>query len=103
MSKMAAANMWSHPQQREETKDESPSPPSSERNVRFIHMQISTPMTGNKTRAQKVKEALMIIFATSKYIKLHPKEAGVGEIITNIDDLVIERVIMIYFIDGEVP
>ena len=28
------------------------------RNVRYIHMQISTPKTGNKTRASKVKEAL---------------------------------------------
>jgi hypothetical protein len=97
---MAAANMWSHPQRREEAKDESPRLPSTERNVRFIHMQISTPMTGNKTRAQKVKEALMIIFATSKFIKLHPKEAGVGEIITNIDDLVTtEEVTEQYFFD----
>ena len=70
------------------------------RNVRFIHMQISTPKTGNKTRASKVKEALMIIFATSKYIKLHPKEKGEGEIITNIDDLVTtEEVTKQYFFD----
>jgi hypothetical protein len=30
----------------------------------------------------------MIVFATSKHIKLHPKEVGSGKIITNIDDLV---------------
>ena len=30
----------------------------------------------------------MIVFGTSKHIKLHPKESGEGEIITNIDDLV---------------
>jgi hypothetical protein len=73
------------------------------RNVKYIHMQISTPKTGNKTRASKVKEALMIIFATSKYIKLHPKEAGGGEIITNIDDLVTtEEFTDQYFFDKKI-
>ena len=73
------------------------------RNVRYIHMQISTPKTGNKTRASKVKEALMIIFATSKHIKLHPKEEGAGEIITNIDDLVTtEEVTNQYFFDKKI-
>jgi hypothetical protein len=92
--------MWSLPHRREERKEERQIPHGATRNVRFIHMQISTPMTGNKTRAQKVKEALMIIFATSKYIKLHPKETGAGEIITNIDDLVTtEEVTDQYFFD----
>ena len=73
------------------------------RNVRYIHMQISTPKTGNKTRASKVKEALMIIFATSKHIKLHPKEEGAGEIITNIDDLVTtEEFTNQYFFDKKI-
>ena len=70
------------------------------RDVRYIHMQISTPKVGNKTRASKVKEALMIIFATSKHIKLHPKEKGKGEIITQIDDLVTtEEATNQYFFD----
>lgn len=72
----------------EEKKEETTTLKDVARNVRFIHMQINTPKTGNKTRASKMKEALMIIFATSKYIKLHPKEEGMGEIINNIDDLV---------------
>jgi hypothetical protein len=93
--------MWSTPtrkeDKREKTKEEAETPT---RNVRFIHMQISTPKNANKTRAQKVKEALMIIFATSKYIKLHPKEEGRGEIINNIDDLVTtEEVTNQYFFD----
>jgi hypothetical protein len=93
--------MWSKATRNEEKKEAPMSvkdPPT--RNVRFIHMQISTPKSGNKTRAQKVKEALMIIFATSKYIKLHPKESGAGEIITNIDDLITtEEVTKQYFFD----
>ena len=45
----------------------------------------------------------MIIFATSKHIKLHPKEAGAGEIITNIDDLVTtEEVTNQYFFDKKI-
>ena len=81
--------MWSTPiRGEEERKEENNMITDVARNVRYIHMQISTPKTGNKTRASKVKEALMIIFATSKHIKLHPKEEGAGEIITNIDDLV---------------
>ena len=82
--------MWSKSTQKEESKEKRGDNKITDttRNVRFIHMQISTPKIGNKTRANKVKEALMIIFATSKYIKLHPKEAGTGEIIINIDDLV---------------
>ena len=81
--------MWSTSTRGEEEKKEEPNKITDvARNVRFIHMQISTPKTGNKTRASKVKEALMIIFATSKHIKLHPKEEGKGEILTNIDDLV---------------
>ena len=73
------------------------------RNIRYIHMQISMPKMGNKTRVSKVKEALMIIFATSKHIKLHPKEEGVGEIITNIDDLVTtEEVTNQYFFDKKI-
>ena len=81
--------MWSTPSRHEEEKKEETNTITDvARNVRYVHMQISTPKTGNKTRASKVKEALMIIFATSKHIKLHPKEAGAGEIITNIDDMV---------------
>ena len=80
--------MWSKSTQHEKRKDDRAHKiTDTTRNVRYIHMQISTPKIGNKTRASKVKEALMIIFATSNYIKLHPKEAGSGEIITNIDDL----------------
>ena len=93
--------MWSTSTRHEERKEEKVQEMTGvARNVRFIHMQISTPMSGNKTRASKVKEALMIIFATSKYIKLHPKEAGAGEIITNIDDLITtEEVTNQYFFD----
>ena len=82
--------MWSTATHHDEERKEERSNAIKEesRNVKYIHMQISTPKTGNKTRASKVKEALMIIFATSKHIKLHPKEVGEGEIITNIDDLV---------------
>jgi hypothetical protein len=72
----------------EEKKEESNVITDTARNVRYIHMQIDSPKIGNKTRAQKVKEALMIVFATSKHIKLHPKEKEKGEIISNIDDLV---------------
>ena len=80
--------MWSTPSRHEEEKKEETNTITDvARNVRYVHMQISTPKTGNKTRASKVKEALMIIFATSKHIKLHPKEAGAGEIITNIVDM----------------
>ena len=62
--------MWSASNRQEEKKEErSSSNMTDERQVKFIHMQISTPKIGNKTRANKVKEALMIIFATSKYIK----------------------------------
>ena len=72
-------------------------------NVRYIHMQISTPKSGNKTRASKVKEALMIIFATSKNIKLHPKKPGEGEILANIDDLVtMEEATNQYFFDKKI-
>jgi hypothetical protein len=93
--------MWSTSTRgEEERKEELPKITDTVRNVRFIHMQINTPRTGNKTRASKVKEALMIIFATSKHIKLHPKEKGTGEIITNIDDLVTtEEVTNQYFFD----
>ena len=88
---------------REERKEEKEHDTAGKaRNVRFIHMQISAPMNG-KTRARKVKEALMIIFATSKHIKLHPKEAGTGEIITNIDDLVTtEEFTDQYFFDKKI-
>jgi hypothetical protein len=80
--------MWSKSTRSdEEKKEETSTITDVARNVRFIHMQIDSPKTG-KTRAQKVKEALMIIFATSKHIKLHPKEEGKGEIIDNIDDMV---------------
>ena len=97
--------MWSTSTRREERKEEEKVQETTgvARNVRYIHMQISTPMSGNKTRASKVKEALMIIFATSKYIKLHPKEAGEGEIITNIDDLTTtEEVTNQYFFDKKI-
>ena len=96
--------MWSTSHQQEEKKEESNNDKKEEgRNIRYIHMQISTPKNGNKTRANKVKEALMIIFATSKYIKLHPKEIGAGEIITNIDDLVTtEEVTNQYFFDKKI-
>ena len=81
--------MWSTSNRNEESKeDTSNKMTDTVRNVRYIHMQISTPKIGNKTRASKVKEALMIVFGTSKHIKLHPKKSGEGEIITNIDDLV---------------
>ena len=64
--------MWSKSTQHEKRKDDSVNKiTDTTRNVRYIHMQISTPKIGNKTRASKVKEALMIIFATSNYIKLH--------------------------------
>ena len=96
--------MWSTATRREERKeDQRVETNGSTHNVRYIHMQISTPMNGNKTRAQKVKEALMIIFATSKHIKLHPKEEGAGEIITNIDDLITtEEVTNQYFFDKKI-
>ena len=97
--------MWSTSTRHEERKEEEKVQETTgvARNVRYIHMQISTPMSGNKTRASKVKEALMIIFATSKYIKLHPKEAGEGEIITNIDDLITtEEVTNQYFFDKKI-
>ena len=96
--------MWSASTRQEEKKEERENETMDiERNIRFIHMQISTPKNGNKTRAQKVKEALMIIFATSKYIKLHPKEARTGEILTNIDDLVTtEEVTDQYFFDKKI-
>ena len=96
--------MWSTSTRGEEEKKEEPSKITEvARNVRFIHMQISTPKTGNKTRANKVKEALMIIFATSKHIKLHPKEEGKGEILTNIDDLVTtEEYTNQYFFDKKI-
>ena len=96
--------MWSKATQNDEPKDKRTNiMTDATRNVRFIHMQISTPKTGNKTRASKVKEALMIIFAASKHIKLHPKEAGAGEIINNIDDLVTtEEVTKQYFFDKKI-
>ena len=96
--------MWSPATRHEEKKEEcSTNAKEGGRSVRFIHMQISTPKNGNKTRACKVKEALMIIFATSKHIKLHPKEIGAGEIITNIDDLVTtEEVTNQYFFDKKI-
>ena len=97
--------MWSKSTQKEESKEKRGDNKITDttRNVRFIHMQISTPKIGNKTRANKVKEALMIIFATSKYIKLHPKEEGTGEIIINIDDLVTtEEVTNQYFFDKKI-
>ena len=96
--------MWSTSSRAEEKKEESSSDINDvARNVRYIHMQISTPKNGNKTRANKVKEALMIIFATSKHIKLHPKEIGAGEIITNIDDLVTtEEATNQYFFDKKI-
>ena len=52
--------MWSEPRQREKRKEENIITDVS-RNVRFIHMQVNTPKIRNKTRASKVKEALMII------------------------------------------
>ena len=96
--------MWSTSTRSEESKEErSNTMTDVVRNVRFIHMQISTPKTGNKTRASKVKEALMIVFGTSKHIKLHPKESGEGEIITNIDDLVTtEEFTNQYFFDKKI-
>ena len=96
--------MWSTSTRGEEEKKEEPSKITEvARNVRFIHMQISTPKAGNKTRANKVKEALMIIFATSKHIKLHPKEEGKGEILTYIDDLVTtEEYTHQYFLDKKI-
>ena len=96
--------MWSTATRRKERKDDQRvETDGSAHNVRYIHMQISTPMNSNKTRAQKVKEALMIIFATSKHIKLHPKEEGAGEIITNIDDLITtEEVTNQYFFDKKI-
>ena len=96
--------MWSTATRREEGKEERVNTITDVvRNVRYIHMQISTPKLGNKTRASKVKEALMIIFATSKHIKLHPKEPGSGEIITNIDDLVTtEEFTNQYFFDKKI-
>ena len=96
--------MWStSTRKEEEKKDDINMITDVARNVRYIHMQISTPKTGNKTRASKVKEALMIIFATSKHIKLHPKEEGAGEIITNIDDLVTtEEFTNQYFFDKKI-
>ena len=94
-------NMWTAPTQREERKENNMTDVA--RNVRYIHMQINTPKIGNKTRASKVKEALMIIFATSKHIKLHPKKAGEGEIITNIDDMVTtEEFTNQYFFDKKI-
>ena len=94
-------NMWSAPKQRKERKENTMTDVT--RNVRYIHMQINTPKIGNKTRASKVKEALMIIFATSKHIKLHPKKAGEGEIITNIDDMVTtEEFTNQYFFDKKI-
>ena len=93
--------MWTAPTQREERKENTMTDVA--RNVRYIHMQINTPKIGNKTRASKVKEALMIIFATSKHIKLHPKKAGEGEIITNIDDMVTtEEFTNQYFFDKKI-
>ena len=96
--------MWSTSTRGEEEKKEDVNMITDvARNVRYIHIQISTPKTGNKTRASKVKEALMIIFATSKHIKLHPKEEGAGEIITNIDDLVTtEEFTNQYFFDKKI-
>ena len=97
--------MWSPSTRREEGKEDRDNNKITDvaRNVRYIHMQISTPKLGNKTRASKVKEALMIIFATSKHIKLHPKEEGTGEIITNIDDLVTtEEFTDQYFFDKKI-
>ena len=97
--------MWSTATHHDEERKEERSNAIKEesRNVKYIHMQISTPKTGNKTRASKVKEALMIIFATSKHIKLHPKEVGEGEIITNIDDLVTtEEFTNQYFFDKKI-
>ena len=96
--------MWSPSTRNDEGKEASEQKITDvARNVRYIHMQISTPKTGNKTGASKVKEALMIIFATSKHIKLHPKEEGAGEIITNIDDLVTTKeVTNQYFFDKKI-
>ena len=54
--------------------------------LRMIHLQIDTPKLNGKTRAQRVKEALMLLFTTSKHLRLHPKIDGEGEIISNIDD-----------------
>jgi hypothetical protein len=93
--------MWTKSLQQQKKKEEKENKiTDSTRNVKYVHMQISTPKIGNKTRACKVKEALMIIFATSKHIKLHPKEEGAGEIISNIDDLVTtEEATNQYFFD----
>lgn len=101
---MSARNtmIWSK-SARSEKNDETTKITDAVRNVRFIHMQISTPKVGSKTRASKMKEALMIIFATSKYIKLHPKVEGEGEIITNIEDLVTtEEFTNQYFFDKKI-
>ena len=54
--------------------------------LRKIHLQIDIPKHGNKTRAQCVKEALMLVFTTSRHISLVPIKDGEGEIIRNIDD-----------------
>ena len=51
-----------------------------------MHLQIDMPKPGDKSRAVCVKEALMIVAATSKHIKVLPKDEERGEILDNIDD-----------------
>lgn len=51
-----------------------------------MHLQIDMPKPGDKSRAACVKEALMIVAATSKHIKVLPKDEERGEILDNIDD-----------------
>ena len=40
--------------------------------MKNFHLQIDVPNKEGKTRAHGIKEALMMMFATSKFIKLHP-------------------------------
>ena len=45
-----------------------------EKKLYKMHLQIDQPRPGNKSRAACVKEALMIVAATSKHIKVLPKD-----------------------------
>ena len=58
----------------------------TEKKLYKMHLQIDQPRPGNKSRAACVKEALMIVAATSKHIKVLPKDDDRGEILDNIDD-----------------
>ena len=57
-----------------------------EKKLYKMHLQIDQPRPGNKSRAACVKEALMIVAATSKHIKVLPKDDDRGEILDNVDD-----------------